>query len=151
MINNKSDVSAKKAFIQSLSQRGFKAKVAGSPADIIAEKDGETWYFEIKMTHQTDTYFGAATSTEWKQAFADSKHYRFVIAKANEAETEFEFLEYTPEEFLEFCTIPPFKVYFNIRLDGIQKRRKQSGKSKSIPLTRENFKMLETTFSRLTK
>ena len=61
MANKKSDVKAKTAFVEHLKERGFDAKVVSKPADILATKDGQTWYFEIKMTKRTDVYFGAAT------------------------------------------------------------------------------------------
>jgi len=80
MKNLKSDIGAKGAFRRELLSRGFEARIAKSPADIVATKDGRTWYFEIKMTRRTDTYFGAATLTEWAQALADPDHFRFVVA-----------------------------------------------------------------------
>lgn len=146
MKNKKSDVKAKAQFIQALQERGFDAKVVSSPADIMATKDGHTWFFEIKMTKRSDTYFGAATLTEWKQAMTDPEHFRFVVAKTDEEETEFEFLEYTPAEFMEFSTIPPFKVYFNINFDGSKRNPK-----KAIGLTRENFKVMNECFERIKK
>ena len=123
--NKKSDVLAKQAFIKELETRGVQARVTGAPADITATRDGETWYFEIKMTHRTDRYFGAATMTEWKQALKDSAHYRFVVVKADETDTVFEFKEYSVEEFMQYSTIPPFKVYFNIDLQGESKRKRR--------------------------
>lgn len=149
--NKKSDVNAKGAFIQELNARGYVAEVRQKPADIVATKDGETWYFEIKMTRRTDVYFGAATSTEWAQAFADPNHYRFVIAKClNGDETRFEFVEYTPAEFMEFSTIPPFKVYFNIDLSG-KRRKKAKGGKKSIQLTKDRFETLLKAFNSIKK
>ena len=50
MANKKSDVKAKKEFVKLLKNRGFEASVVSKPADISATKDGQTWYFEIKMT-----------------------------------------------------------------------------------------------------
>ena len=61
MANKRSDVNAKNEFVKLLQDRGFEASVVSKPADIIATKDGQTWYFEIKMTKRTDDYFGAAT------------------------------------------------------------------------------------------
>lgn len=52
------------------------------------------------------------------QAIKTPDHYRFVIAKTDEAEEEFDFIELTPAEMMEFSTIPPFKVYFNIDLNN---------------------------------
>ena len=109
----KSDVTAKQEFINKLLREGYdSAEVKARPADIVAQKDGETWYFEIKLTDHSDKCFGAATLTEWEQAMKTPEHYRFVIAIRHEDGT-FEFRQYTPEEFMRFSTIPPFKVYFN--------------------------------------
>lgn len=144
MINKKSDVKAKAAFVKHLQDNGFEAAVVSKPADIVATKDGETWYFEIKMTKRTDVYFGAATLTEWKQAVTDPDHFRFVVAKTNEEESEFEFLEYTPEEFMKFSTIPPFKVYFNINFDGTVRKPK-----KATALTQENIAVMSECFDKI--
>lgn len=148
MPNKKSDVKAKTEFVKLLQERGFEAKVVSSPADIKATKAGETWYFEIKMTKRADVYFGAATLTEWKQAMADPEHFRFVVAKTDEAESAFEFIEYTPAEFMEFSTIPPFKVYFNI---DFEKRPKKRGNSKATKLTRENFEVMDRCYEEIKK
>ncbi len=146
MPNKRSDVNAKTAFVKLLQERGFEASVVSSPADIKATKDGETWYFEIKMTKRTDVYFGAATLTEWRQALVDSEHFRFVVAKTDEAESAFEFIEYTPAEFMELSTIPPFKVYFNI---DFEKRPKKRGNSKATKLTKENFEVMDRCFEEI--
>ena len=144
MVNKKTDVKAKAAFVKHLQDNGFEAAVVSKPADIVATKDGETWYFEIKMTKRTDVYFGAATLTEWKQAVTDPDHFRFVVAKTNEEESEFEFLEYTPEEFMKFSTIPPFKVYFNINFDGTVRKTK-----KATVLTNENLAVMSECFDKI--
>lgn len=144
MANKKSDVKAKAEFVKVLESRGFEAVIVSSPADIKAVKDGETWYYEIKMTKRTDVYFGAATLTEWKQAIADPEHFRFVVAKTNEEETEFEYLEYTPEEFMKFSTIPPFKVYFNIYFDGSERKTRKATK-----LTQENLEVMSQCYDRI--
>lgn len=146
MPNKKSDVKAKTEFVKLLQGRGFEAAVVSSPADIKATRAGETWYFEIKMTKRTDMYFGAATLTEWRQALADPAHFRFVVAKTDEAESAFEFIEYTPAEFMEFSTIPPFKVYFNI---DFEKRPKKRGNSKATKLTKENFEVMDRCFEEI--
>ena len=148
-MNKKSDVNAKQAFIHELKSRGYEARVTGAPADITATKDGQTWYFEIKMTHRTDRYFGAATMTEWKQALADSAHYRFVVAKADETDSIFEFREYTVEEFMKYSTIPPFKVYFNVPVDGTDVPQKKKEETKSVLLTVEGFEKLKDCYESL--
>ena len=148
--NKKSDVLAKQAFIKELETRGFQARVTGAPADITATRDGQTWYFEIKMTHRTDRYFGAATMTEWKQALKDSAHYRFVVVKADEADAVFYFKEYSVEEFMQYSTIPPFKVYFNVPVDGSEAPlRKMGGETRAVLLTKEGFHKLMACYESL--
>lgn len=146
MPNKKSDVKAKTEFVKLLQGRGFEAAVVSSPADIKATRAGETWYFEIKMTKRADVYFGAATLTEWRQALADPAHFRFVVAKTDEAESAFEFIEYTPAEFMGLSTIPPFKVYFNI---DFEKRPKKRGNSNATKLTKENFEVMDRCFEEI--
>ena len=144
MRNLKSDVLAKAAFVNTLETRGFNAKVVSSPADIKAVKDGQDWYFEIKMTTHRDRYFGAATMTEWIQALKDPEHFRFVVA-IDLGDGMWEFKEYTPAEFMEYSTIPPFKVYFNLDFTG-KFRKKKNGKSRAVRLTLEKFRQLATVY-----
>lgn len=150
MANKKSDVATKRAFCDELLlNRGYqKAEVTASPADITAVKDGVTWYFEIKMTKREDTYFGAATSTEWEQAFRDPDHYRFVIAITDNEEQVFRYLEFTPSEFMKACTIPPFKIYFNIDLEAGQPIESKHRKD-TVVLTEENFEVLNRAYKTL--
>lgn len=147
MKNRKSDIPAKQAFVKKLNAEGFQAKEESTPTDVVATKDGVTWYFEIKMTRHDDRYFGAATSTEWRQAFLDPEHFRFVVAIVDDDDNVLRFIEYTPAEFMEFSTIPPFKVYFNIDFTG--KRKKSTRETKSIPLTREIFQFLDRCFEKV--
>ena len=140
----KSDVKAKKAYIEHLKKNGYtNCRVEASPADVIADKNGETFYFEIKKTAKTDSYFGAATVTEWAQAIKTPNHYRFVIAKTDAAEEEFSFVELTPEEMMAHSTIPPFKVYFNIDFDKEPTKRKHRT---AIELTPERIARLVEVF-----
>ena len=53
MVNKKSDVKAKEAFVAYLNNCGYEnAKVISKPCDISAEKDGKTWFFEIKINRR---------------------------------------------------------------------------------------------------
>ena len=97
------------------------------------------------MTRRTDTYFGAATATEWAQAFQDPDHYRFVIAQTDENENEFKFLEFTPKEFMKASTIPPFKVYFNIDLQT-KKPIERNHKDGTVVLTKEAFDCIHNAY-----
>ena len=148
MPNKKSDVKAKTEFVNSLRERGFDATVVSSPADIKATRDGETWYFEIKMTRRADVYFGAATLTEWRQALVDPEHFRFVVARTDDAEEVFEFIEFTPEEFMEYSTVPPFKIFFSIDLENPWKMR---GRKTAVRLTKESFEVMDKCFEEIKK
>ena len=147
--NKKSDVKAKIAFKEYLENFGFSnVRIVGSPADIIAIRDDKTYYFEIKMTKQSQTYFGAATLTEWMQALKAPDQFKFVIAKTDEEEKEFEFIEYTPAEFMEHSTIPPFKIYFNVSLTEMPLQRKRRS---AIALTHETMELLVALHSEIRK
>lgn len=113
-INKKSDAPAKEAFVQLLHNQDFiEIKITKRPADITAkDKCGVPYYFEIKSTEKEDKYFGAATLTEWEAAIADEGHYFFVVAIRRD--DTWIFHKYTPQEFMQFSSIPPFKVNFNI-------------------------------------
>lgn len=137
--NKNSDKKAKNEYIKNLQARGFTAEAHKSPVDIIATKDGQTWYFEIKMTKRASCYFGGATLTEWNQAIADPNHFRFVVAKTDEDEKEFEFFEFTPDEFMAYSTIPPFKIFFNINLNGKAYRSRKTAGGKAVRLTHDNL------------
>ena len=139
----KSDVEVKQKFIEKLLKEGFDtAEVKAKPADIVAQKNGVTWYYEIKLTDHDDTCFGAATLTEWEQALKTPECYRFVVAIRHQ-DGGYEFREFTPAEFMRFSTIPPFKVYFNISLDGKRKRKQTRS---AIPMTEENLQHMLDVF-----
>ncbi len=138
--NPKSDVAAKKAYVQHLLDSGYEsAVITKAPADITAKRDGAVFYFEVKFTNQTNSYFGAATLTEWEAALANESHYWFVVA--SKRDDAWNFQKYTPGEFMEFSTIPPFKVYFNLEVGADRDTRKR-GKTSSIRLTRERILLL---------
>jgi hypothetical protein len=138
--NKKSDTKAKQAYKKLLEENGYiNVEIVASPSDIIAKKNGETYYFEIKMTKQADTYFGAATLTEWVQAFKTPNFFKFVIAKTDDLEETFIFTEYSPKDFMEHSTIPPFKIYFNVSLTGKTPKRQRRT---AICLTEDTMKLL---------
>ena len=149
-MSNKSDVNAKQAFRNELlANRGFDtAEVVSNPADIRATKNGETWYFEIKMTKRGNIYFGAATETEWEQAFKDPEHFRFVVVQTDKHETYHKFLEFTPEQFMRGCTIPPFKVYFNVDMATGTMVDKSKAKRATF-FSKERFKRLHEVYKSL--
>ena len=150
IMSNKSDIRAKEAFRQHLVEnQGYDtAEIVSAPADIKSVKDNETWYFEIKKTTKRK-YFGAATETEWKQAFADPDHYRFVVALTDENEEHFEWFVYTPMELLQVSTIPPFKINFNINLDIPVSEQKCSRRGTTIALSESIFHAISSTFERI--
>lgn len=145
--NARSDVAAKAAFCDWLLRNGYsESRVAASPADVIAVKDGQKWLFEVKFTRARVHCFGAATLTEWTAAAHDPEHFRFVIAYQRDSQWRFDI--YTPEEFMTFSSVPPFKVYFNVPLDG-RANRIRSERSKKIHLTKERLRRLSEQFAEL--
>lgn len=146
VINAKSDVGAKEAFIEELLHRGFEeARVTKSPADITARRGTEVYYFEIKYTAQDGQYFGAATLTEWEAALTHEERYRFVVATKRDGFWMFH--EYTPSEFMEFSYIPPFKIFFNVAV-GKEKATQARRGNKRIQLTRERVEQMVELFRR---
>ena len=150
MNNNtyKSDVEAKKEYKKRLISEGIydSVEITSKPADITAEKNGQKYYFEIKMTQKNDTYFGAATFTEWYTAYKYPKYYKFVIARKIK-DGEFEFTEISPENFEQYCTIPPMKVYFNYPIVTKSKKRKKV--KTTLKLTENNFNKLNNLYEQL--
>jgi hypothetical protein len=139
-MNPKSDVNAKAAFSQELKARGYSnVRVIASPADIRAELNGQEYLFEIKATTKAESYFGAATITEWEAALRSPNSFRFVIAQA--VVNGWVFREYTPEEFIQYSDIPPFKVYFKVPLSG-PARQPTTKKRKAVVATLENLKRM---------
>ena len=148
MIIDKSDKKAKDAFVNELLLRGYSdVKITKDPADIVAFKNGERFYFEIKKTSASSEYFGAATLTEWRAAYANPNNYFFVIC--HEINSSFNFIEYTPEEFEKFSTVPPFKIFFNISLNGHDKANSTRVNKSAIKLNKENLKKLDDIFMSL--
>ncbi len=143
---NKSDKEAKKAFSVYLSRNGYvDVKVVKEPSDIIAYKDGVKYFFEIKKTSAGKEYFGAATLTEWRAAYANPGNYFFVVCQ--EVGDYFNFITYTPEEFEKFSTVPPFKVFFNISLDGDNKVLSKRRNKTAIRFKKESFDKLDALFT----
>ena len=149
-INEKSDVKAKNAFCEELMQKGYTStKIVSQPSDIIAYKDGEKYYFEIKFTSQTENYFGAATLTEWKAAIENPDHYTFVIAR--EVDNKWRFEYFSPNDFLKYSTIPPAKIYFNLPLDLKKRQEYNVKRRKAIIASNERIKYLIRIFEELKK
>jgi len=145
-MNKKSDVRAKEAYIKHLLNIGYNdARVISTPSDIVATKGGESFYFEIKYTAQKSKYFGAATLTEWEAALSMKNNYFFVVAL--ELKDGWVFHEYTPGEFMDFSTIPPFKIFFNIPV-GESKAVHKKSSTKSIELTEDRLQRLSQVFSK---
>jgi Domain of unknown function (DUF3883) len=145
LIPVRSDVDAKAAFVDELRRRGYEARVTATPADITAVKGGDTYYFEVKKTSRSEAYFGAATLTEWAAAMRFEPRFAFVVAFRRDSRWEFH--EYTPAEFIEFSSIPPFKVYFQVPL-GERKALPATRTTRSVRLTRDRIEAMGWLYSR---
>jgi|TARA_A100001011_G_C13852266_1_gene651395 hypothetical protein len=144
----KSDVDAKEAYSEYLKSQGYKdIKIISSPSDISATKDGEIFYFEIKKTSRDDVYFGAATLTEWVAALKNKQKYFFVIAKSL-GNNQWEFIEHTPDEFIKYSTIPPFKIFFSVPLNEKEKKKKRKNIS-AVRASEERINKLENVYREL--
>ena len=152
--SEKSDIAAKEAFVKELSRRGFtEIKIVKSPADINAFKNGKKYFFEVKYTQRgtngdTRSAFGAATLTEWEAALAYEDSFRFVVVSFNNGIWVFH--EYTPEEFMRFSTIPPFKVYFNVPNRQVKASPPpDNDRQQTVKATRENIESLRLFYKSL--
>jgi len=140
-VNPKSDVDAKAAFKRHLEERGFTdVRIMSAPADISAKLDGTVHLFELKLTAKAASYFGAATITEWEAALRDPQRFRFVVARRDA--DAWRFREYSPEEFIQFSDIPPFKVYFRIPPDGAVPQPQNGRRRRAVMATLENLQLM---------
>ena len=146
MDNSKSDVEAKKAFVKELKRDNFEnVKIISSPTDISAFKGKNKFFFELKFTNQKNKYFGAATLTEWECAIHNLNNFFFVIARLHENKWIFD--KFSPEEFIQYSTIPPFKIFFNVDLKNFNKKRPE--KTRALNASFENMKELATFYKKL--
>lgn len=137
----------KERFCQQLLNNGYDtAEITQAPADITATKNGETWWFEIKYTTKKGRYYGGSTETEWEKAFEDPEHYKFVVIRTTPQMKIFDPKLFTPMEFMEFCTIPPFTVNFNIPIPSSKKEGK-----KSFIFNKEIFNKLHELYEEIRK
>lgn len=83
----------------------------------------------------------------WRAAYANPDTYFFVVCKENG--DKFDFIRYSPEEFEKFSTIPPFKIFFNVPLDGAQKTRNGRKAISAVRLSEEKLRILDEVFSGL--
>lgn len=147
-MKDRSDKNAKEQYSRLLTQRGFvNVKIIKEPADIVAEKHGEKYYFEIKKTAAQKNYFGAATLTEWRAAYNNPKRFFFVVCQ--ESGTSFKFTEYTPEEFEKYSSIPPFKIFFNIELTNGEKVPTKRVRKTAISVDERKIRTLDKLFHEL--
>lgn len=156
MSNNKSDVEAKEIFKSYLNSLNYydTVEIKKSPSDIIASKNGEYFYFEIKMTKSEKDIFGASTITEWEQAIKTPENYKFVLVDFGKGEIpnltpitykNIKFYEFSPSEFMEYSSVPPFKIFFNI------KRKPKKRKSEKKQMTMIKMDILKESWIRLKK
>lgn len=144
-MNDRSDIRAKQAYVEYLMEHGYvDVQIVNSPVDIIAYKNGHKYFFEIKATKRKNSYFGAATFTEWECALTNKDFFKFVIVKETGADCIF--YEFTPEEFMKYSTIPPIKVYFNIDLN---KKNKTNKNSSALKMSEEAFFELNNVYQKL--
>ena len=88
-------------------------------ADVIMEdKNGDPWFFEIKQCSWSNgSLFDAATITQWYTWQENKGRYYFVFIKGSQRKRQFAFVK--PEDLMEYSSIPPFKIYFNLHKDQI--------------------------------
>lgn len=111
-----SEKRAKTAFCAMLEILGFTdVRIAAAPADIVATKKGEVFYFELKYSSKKapEIYFGSVTLREWRDAFR-LENYFFVIASYSDC-WRFEIIE--PETLRRVSYFAPTPLaYFQLKL-----------------------------------
>ena len=139
-------MAAKIAFARALRARGYDpVQITGQPADLTAYLGKKKFYFEIKFTSQAESYFGAATLTEWREALRTPSSYRFVVA--TRAGSKWCFEEYTPKEFMGFSYVPPFKIFFNLKVKTSDTELRT--RSRAIGLTNKRLRYLLQAYDEL--
>ena len=110
------------------------------PVDLCANKGGRKFWIEVKYTEQEESYFGAATTTEWECALDNPNTFFFLIAKKLGGVEENSFWDFeliTPEEFIKYSTIVPFKIYFTLPLS---RPRSPPNRRSAIQATEQNLR-----------
>ena len=137
-----------------LEGQGYEPEIIHKPVDIKATKNGEDYWFEVKYTEKhRGQPFGAATLTEWRKALEDPDKFKFLIVNKPGGvayDSEFSCVEVSPEEFMLYSTVPPFKVNFNWPLDE-SKRKPPNRRSSTIVPTWDTIQRLDQYFDELKK
>ena len=111
------------------------------PVDLCANKGGRKFWIEVKYTEtEEESYFGAATTTEWECALDNPDTFFFLIAKKPGGVGENSFWDFeliTPEEFIKYSTIVPFKIYFTLPLS---RPRSPPNRRSAIQATEQNLR-----------
>ena len=102
---------------------------------------------EIKKTSNKEHYFGAATLTEWVCALENKSNYFFVVALSL-GNQKWEFTEYTPEEFIKYSTIPPFKIFFRVPISEKEKSKKRRNIS-AVTVSEDKINKLKKVYDEL--
>lgn len=85
---------------------------------IVRDDNGKTVYYKIKATTKEDVYYGGIPISAWKYAFENNSSFIIVIAVYNQEKDLFEYKYCKPEEILKSSFLPPFRINFNLKLDG---------------------------------
>lgn len=149
------DRHAKEAWVEHLCEQGYVGvEIRKFPADVtgfqLFDDGAQQWWWDVKKTDNPESMFGSATFTELGQAMKDPEHFRFVVAHENKQTGKWEFCEWTLDELLPHCTIPPFKVNFTVNMwqncFPVAKRR---NKGNGIPATRRILEHLMKVYDQL--
>jgi Holliday junction resolvase len=125
-----SDTWAKQALVNELIRKGYhNVRIVGTPCDVIGEKNGVVYYFEVKSTMFPEgKHTGSVSGTELDFALKNKKTYFFVIVFESNGMVKFDYLKV--DQMMKLLTLQPSKYHFAY---GISKSN--SKKKISIPLT----------------
>lgn len=114
--------------------------------DVIAERNGKTEYFEIKYTTKSssDSYWGAATLSEWRVGPTISGSP--LVCRGRENAGGWVFRLFSPAELLPYSRVPSFKFYLKIPAELTRMDRKGTQR---VQCTREAILLLARQYEEL--
>ena len=131
-----SDRDVKEAFCEELRNQGFRGsqcsdcKIGGDGYDVVARCGDTQYFFEIKSSSKDGgEFFGTVMLTELYKAIQNTDNYFFVVARKDMHEWVFEV--FTPEQFMQFCTLTTPIFLYRIKENEIQQKQPKSRKYRS--------------------
>lgn len=121
-----SDISAKEMCILHLKKLDYKdIKTAGRDDgyDILAYKNSEKYFFEVKYSSKKDgKFFGTVMLTELHKAIENEQNFYFIICRGDEENADINdwfFKIISVNEFIKHCTLTTPIFHYHLYLDEL--------------------------------